>query len=241
VKSSFSSPDQAASFPASERGSKGVRTIVVIPAFNEAKAIGLLVGKCLQTDNEVWIIDDGSTDETGSRAREAGARVIRHPKNLGKGRAIRTAISEFLKEKADYLLFMDADGQHDPKFIPSFIQLAGENSADVLLGNRMLATAQMPMTRRFTNRFMSWLVSQLAGEAIPDSQCGFRMLSRRFLLGFEPTTEGFDLESEMLIQAGRQGFKVHSLPISTIYGDETSHIRPLRDTVRFMELVSRYW
>ena len=98
----------------------------------------------------------------------------------------------------------------------------------------------MPAVRRWTNQFTSWVVGRLAGCPIPDSQCGYRLVSRNFVERFRPTTSRFDLESEMLIQAGRLGMKIESVSISTIYKGQPSHIHPLWDTIRFFKLVVRY-
>ncbi len=216
------------------------RCVVVIPAHQEESRIGAVVRECLRSPVEVWVIDDGSKDETGRVAAEAGARVLSHPVNLGKGRAIRTALQEFRKEPRDYLLFLDGDGQHDPAAIPSFITRAESTGADIVLGNRMLLPLGMPPVRQLTNFVMSWLISQMAGQDIPDSQCGYRMLSRRFVEAFAPTTERFELESEMLIQAGRMGMDILSVPIPVIYAGESSHIDPVTDTIRFIRMVWQY-
>lgn len=218
---------------------KTTTAIVAIPAFNEETHIGEVVKGCLAQGVETWVVDDGSQDATAARAREAGARVIVHPQNRGKGMAIRTAFAEFLKSSKKYLVILDADGQHDPSRLPAFIEAAEKGEADVLVGNRMDHAEAMPLVRRLTNRFMSWMVSRFAGQRIPDSQCGFRLLTRAFAERFQPTTGNFDLESEMLIQAGRMGFRIGAVPIPTIYGDEKSKIRPVRDTLRFLKFLWR--
>ncbi len=214
--------------------------VVSIPAYNEEARIGSVVRQCLRSGVEVWVIDDGSTDATARVASQAGARVLTHPKNFGKGRAIRTALEAFSGATQDYLVFLDGDGQHDPAAIPSFLLLAERSGADIVLGNRMYVPSNMPAIRQWTNFFMSWLISQMAGQEIPDSQCGYRLLSRRFVQKFSPTTDHFELESEMLIQAGRLGMNVLSVAIPAIYRGESSHIDPIIDTKRFIRMVWRY-
>lgn len=216
------------------------RSVVVIPAFNEEKRIQEVVRECRRRVSEVWVIDDGSQDSTKVKAESEGAKVIRHESNLGKGMAIRTALEAFLRTKFDFLIFMDADGQHDPSFIPQFLQLADQVKADLILGNRMLMTESMPFVRRWTNRLMSELISWAIHQPVPDTQCGYRLLTRRFIAEFRPTTYRFDLESEMLLQASRQEFYIQSLPISTIYRDGISHIDPITDTMRFGRLMFRH-
>jgi len=216
------------------------RCIVAIPAHNEEHSIGSLVAQCRMSTDEVWVVDDGSTDATAENATKSGARVLRHETNLGKGRAIRTALDAFLREESEYLLFLDGDGQHDPAVIPSFIKLARSSGAGIILGNRLYAPGNMPPIRQWTNYFMSWLISEMAGQEIADSQCGYRLLSRNFVRQFKPTTDHFELESEMLIQAGRFGSEILSVPIPVIYRGSSSHIKPLRDTLRFARMAWRY-
>ncbi len=215
--------------------------VVVLPACNEEAHIGSIISSCRVLSAEVWVIDDGSTDGTGDKARKAGARVITHEQNLGKGMAIRTAFTAFTQSDHEYLILMDADGQHDPAYIPALIERVRESKAGIVIGNRMLSKVKMPWVRRWTNQVMSWMISRLAGQTIPDSQCGYRLVSRSFAERFRPTTCRFDLESEMLIQAGRLGFKIQSVPISTIYEGQSSHIRIAGDTLRFLRLLVRYF
>jgi len=214
--------------------------VVAIPACNEQARIGTVVGGCKARGIEIWVVDDGSSDRTADQARRAGARVFSHEKNLGKGMAIRTAMREFLKSSHDFLVFMDADGQHDPAHLPAFVETARSTGAALVVGNRMGAAEDMPWVRRLTNRFMSRVVSCFARQRVPDSQCGYRLVNREFAARFRPTTSRFDLESEMLIQAGRLNLRIESVPITTIYQKQASHIRPLRDTLRFLKLLARY-
>lgn len=206
--------------------------VVAIPAHNEAVRLGLVVRGCRALGFPVWVVDDGSTDATAETAQREGAEILRHPANLGKGAAIRTALAQFRGTTFAHLIFMDADGQHDPAHLPAFLQAA--ESADLVLGNRMSHPAAMPCLRRATNRLMSWILSRICGIGIPDSQCGFRLLSRRFAEAFHPTTSHFEVESEMLVEAARRGFRIATAPIATIYEKPSSHIRPLTDTLRFL-------
>lgn len=217
------------------------RCVVAVPAHNEEVSIGSVVRACLRSPVDVWVIDDGSKDGTARAAEEAGARVISHPRNFGKGRAIRTALEAFQRDKTyTQLLFLDGDGQHDPAAIPAFISRAELTGAEMVLGNRMSVPAAMPPLRQWTNFIMSWIITQMAGQEIPDSQCGYRLLSRRFVDAFVPTTDRFELESEMLIQAGRMGMNILAVPIPVIYAGEASHIDPVTDTFRFIRMAWRY-
>jgi glycosyltransferase involved in cell wall biosynthesis len=190
----------------------------------------------------VLVVDDGSTDATETEARETGVEVIRHTVNQGKGAAIKTGLRA-LAERAgvEYVLILDGDGQHAPEEIPRFLAAANETKASMLVGNRMSDTRKMPFVRRLTNRFMSSQISKACGQWVPDTQCGFRMIQRDLLAAMvEIATTKFDYETEQLVVASRRGCQIAAVPISTIYGDEKSKIHPVRDTIRFMEMMARF-
>jgi glycosyltransferase involved in cell wall biosynthesis len=218
------------------------RLIALIPAYNEAERIGNVVATARQRVDEVVVIDDGSTDGTVAIAEQAGAKVLRHQQNRGKGAAIATALDYFGRSDAEMAIFLDADGQHDPTEIGKFIGATGREGADIVVGTRMGDVRLMPRVRLWTNQFTSWVTSKLAGQRIPDSQCGYRLLQRTVLKDLKPSTARFETETEMLIQAGRAGHKIVSVPIRTIYEcGRASRIHPWRDTMRFFKLVWKYW
>ncbi len=212
----------------------------MIPAYNEAARVGEVVAVARHHVDEVVVVDDGSTDETVAAAEKTGAKVLRHSQNRGKGAAIATALDYFGRSDAELAVLLDADGQHDPSEIDKFVDAAEKERADVVVGTRMGDVRRMPWVRLWTNRFTSRVTSKLAGQRIPDSQCGFRLLRRAVLKDLKLSTARFETETEMLIQAGRAGHKIVSVPIRTIYEPgRTSRIRPWRDTVRFFKLVWR--
>ena len=216
------------------------RCIALIPAYNEAARVGEVVAVARHHVDEVVVVDDGSTDETVAAAEKTGAKVLRHSQNRGKGAAIATALDYFGRSDAELAVLLDADGQHDPSEIDKFVDAAEKERADVVVGTRMGDVRRMPWVRLWTNRFTSRVTSKLAGQRIPDSQCGFRLLRRAVLKDLKLSTARFETETEMLIQAGRAGHKIVSVPIRTIYEPgRTSRIRPWRDTVRFFKLVWR--
>ena len=216
--------------------------IALIPAYNEAARVGDVVARTRPHVNEVVVIDDGSDDDTAAVAEKAGARVLRHERNRGKGGAIATALDDFERSKAEFAIFLDADGQHDPAEIGKFVEAAERENADVVVGSRMEDVRHMPRARLWTNRFTSWVTGKLAGQKIADSQCGYRLLRRAVLKDFKFSTARFETETEMLIQAGRAGRKITNVRIRTIYETgRASRIRPWRDTVRFFKLVAKYW
>jgi glycosyltransferase involved in cell wall biosynthesis len=212
----------------------------VIPAYHEEKHIGDVVRRTRQLLEHVLVVDDGSSDKTAARAREAGGEVIVHPKNRGKGEAIKTGLRHWLARDFIWVFILDADGQHRPEEIVRFIAAAASDGASLLLGNRMKNVKSMPLVRRVVNRYMSNKISRLCGQTIPDTQCGYRMLHRHLIPELLGGTNRFDYETEMLIIASRKGFRIESVPISTVYSDEVSSIHPVRDTVRFFNLMQRY-
>lgn len=209
----------------------------MMPAFNESEAVGELVGKLHSYVEEVIVVDDGSTDDTYEKARDAGATVVRHSQNRGKGAALRTGFKHAVAAGCDGVITMDADGQHDYREIPLFINEAEKCGADIILGTRMGSVSGMPRIRLLTNIVTSFIVSILARQRVSDSQTGFRFIKRAVLENVRLTTTNYDMESEILIEASRKGFKITEIPVKTIYGDNASNINPFIDTLRFIRLV----
>ena len=212
-----------------------------IPAYHEATFVGGVAERVRAQLDHVLVIDDGSTDATAARAREGGAEVIVHPVNLGKGEAIKTGLRHWLERpEIEFILLLDSDGQHLPEEIPRFFEAAAATAASLFIGTRMNDVRDMPFVRRTVNRYMSRRISRLCGQDVPDTQCGYRMLHRDLVPHLLAGTSRFDYETEMLIVASRAGFRIASVPISTIYSDEVSSIHPVRDTLRFFKLMRRY-
>ena len=213
----------------------------VIPAYQEKKHIDDVVRRTRDKIDNVLVVDDGSNDKTAERAREAGAEVIVHPQNRGKGEAIKTGLRHFLNRQFDWVFILDADGQHRPEEIDRFLAAAvSATEPKLILGNRMNDVSSMPLVRRIVNRYMSKKISRVCRQDIPDTQCGFRMLHRQLIPDLLEGADRFEYESEMLIIASRKGFRIDSVSISTVYSDEVSSIHPVRDTLRFFKLMRRY-
>jgi glycosyltransferase involved in cell wall biosynthesis len=188
----------------------------------------------------VLVVDDGSSDNTASEAEAAGAKVIRHSTNQGKGAALKTGLAYAVSIEVPFFLFLDGDGQHDPSEIPAFIDAINRTNADLVVGNRMRNLQSMPIIRRWTNQFMSWQIGRICNIRIPDSQCGFRLARKELLPVLMAPSNRFEFESESIILAARQGFRLGFVPIRTIYTDQHSKIRPLRDTMRYFRLIRKY-
>lgn len=212
--------------------------IAVIPAFNAENTIADVIRKVRRKVPRCVIVDDGSSDNTAAAAERANAEVIIHISNRGKGAAIRTAFECLKNDRFSYLILLDADGQHEPGEMYRFIQHARRSRADIVCGNRMKNPKGMPWLRRATNRTMSAIISTLCGVRIHDTQCGYRLLSQRAVRTIDIKKSNFEVDSEMLLEASFYGLKVSEVSVTSIYGDEhSSHIRPVRDTLRFFRLL----
>ena len=219
-----------------------LKVCVLIPAYNEEKHIGAVVREVLDYCPDVVVIDDGSPDDTDRVAAAAGATVLEHVRNQGKGAALQTGFDYARANGYDLALTLDADGQHAPSDIPAFLQAYERTNSPVLVGNRMGNVGDMPWNRRFVNRFMSDLLSRVMGQYVPDSQCGFRLYHRSaFPEGpYDAHSQRFAAESEILLRLALQGRKIGAVAIQTIYGDEKSKVRPFADTLRFFRMLHRF-
>jgi len=217
------------------------RGCVLIPAYNEAGRIGEVVRRVREKIQAVLVVDDGSTDTTAEEARAAGADVVRHEVNRGKGMALATGFARVRVLGFDWVITMDADGQHSPEDIPRFIEAYVRTGYPVLVGNRMADVRAMPLIRRWTNRFMSWLLSREMGQYVPDTQCGFRFYRADVLPFLGTASPRFAAESEALLHVSALGLRIGAVPISTIYIEgRESHIQPVQDTWRFIRMLWDY-
>ena|SRR5438309_441897 len=217
------------------------QTAAVIPAYQDEKHIGDIVRRTRERLDYVLVVDDGSTDQTAQRAREAGAEVIVHYQNRGKGEAIKTGLGHWLAREVTWVSLLDSDGQHLPEEIDRFLAAAAcATQPTFLIGNRMNDLTGMPFIRRVVNRYMSSKISRLCGQNIPDTQCGFRMVGRHLVPELLSGGNRFEYETEVLIIASRKGYRIESIPITTVYSDQVSKIHPMRDALRFLKLMWRY-
>ena len=219
-----------------------LKVCILIPAYREEQRIGAVVREVRDYCPAVVVIDDGSPDDTAKAAAEAGAVVLEHVHNQGKGAALQTGFDHARAQGCDLAITMDADGQHAPSDIPAFLAAYERTHSPVLVGNRMNNVAAMPPLRRFVNRFMSDLLSRVMGQHVPDSQCGFRLYHRSaFPEGpYDAHSKRFAAESEILLRLALQGRKIGAVAIQTIYGDEKSKVNPFTDTFRFFRMLRRF-
>jgi len=213
----------------------------VIPAYQEEKHVGEVAKRARAQLEHVLVVDDGSSDETARQAQSAGVDLVVHPQNRGKGESIKTGLRYWFDRGSEYVVVLDADGQHLPEEISRFVDAtASEADAKIFIGSRMNDTKTMPLLRRMVNRYMSNKISRICGQQIPDTQCGFRMLHRDIIPDVLSGASRFEYETEMLIIASRKGHRITSVPITTVYSDEVSSINPVRDTLRFFKLMRQY-
>jgi glycosyltransferase involved in cell wall biosynthesis len=215
-------------------------TCALIAAYNEAPHIAQVVTATRVHVPDVFVVDDGSTDRTAEAAREAGAVVLSHDRNLGKGRAVRTGLAHVLALPFTHVVLLDGDMQHDPAEIPRLLDASGRG-ADLVLGEREFARDAMPAARYYSNVIGSRILSWFVGADVADSQSGFRVVRLERLRRVPLTARGYELETEMLIKLMRSGARMERITVQRLhYAGVRSHIRPFRDTFRTCMLAMKY-
>ena len=192
-----------------------MRTLLIIPAFNEAACIaGVINGVRKHFSGDIAVIDDGSEDDTGEVARAAGAAVLRHACNLGIGAAVQTGFLYALREGYDSIVRQDGDGQHDPAQIPRLLEVLERDEADIVVGSRFLAREgyQSTIVRR-VGIFVLGIVSTLVGTRITDPTSGYWAVNRRALLVLARSHPDDYPETEALVLASRAGCRVREQPV----------------------------
>jgi glycosyltransferase involved in cell wall biosynthesis len=211
---------------------------VIIPAYNEAAVIGDLVRRVSKVDDrfEIIVVDDGSKDETGSEAREAGATVVHHPYNVGNGASIRTGA---IRASGDVLLFMDGDGQHPPEEIPKLLENIGEYDMVVGARNR---SSDTPLIRKFGNWGLIKVAQMITGHKIEDLTSGFRAVKRdKFMEFYHLYPNRYSYPTTITISFFRCSYFIKYVHVPGIKRRETgaSDISPLRDGLRFIYIMVR--
>ena len=187
---------------------------VVIPAHNEEKHIGGVIKKAGKFTNNILVVDDGSKDKTSAVAEKSGAFVLKHIVNLGKGAALKTGCEYAIKNGAEKIVVLDADGQHDPNEIPNFVNSL--NKADIIFGYRRL-NKNMPFVLRYGNWFIFFMTKLLFGLKIVDTQCGYRAFKVKVYNKIKWDAHDYSMESEMIANTGKHHLKYNQIPIETIY------------------------
>ena len=218
--------------------------LVCIPAFNEEKTIGEIVEKSLQYADNVIVCNDGSTDNTEKKAKEKGAIIINHKKNLGYGAALISLFEKARKENAEIMITLDGDGQHDPAEIPNLVKALTENKVDVVIGSRFLGKkTNYPVYRKTGIKIITSASNLGTDFKVTDSQSGFRVYSKKAIDLIHPTEEGMSASTEILLKISNWDLSVAEVPITISYEGETSTHKPvpqgvsvLMNTLKFISV-----
>ncbi len=206
--------------------------VAVIPAFDCGTTIGEVVAGARRYLGDVVVVSDGSRDDTAARALAAGASVEVLPENRGKGYALRRGIDLALARQPAALVLLDGDGQHDPADIPALVGVWDRGGVDLVVGARLQDSRRIPRARYWTNYIGTRILTWMSDLELEDSQSGYRLLSAPLARRLRLRSDGYAIETEMLIKAGKAGARLGHVTVRTIYNDEQSHFRPLIDTLR---------
>ena len=211
------------------------KVAVAIPAYNAANTIGAVISQVAEQvgRENIFVVDDGSTDKTGIIAKDQGAWVLCHATRRGKGSALRDAVRKTMEGNYDFIITLDSDLQHDPAEIPDFLSAA--EHFEVVIGSRIISRYKMPLHRFLSNTITSKLISIRTGVSVEDSQCGYRLFHQEVLKRIDSVRSSYDYESDVLIKAALAGFSIGFIPIKTIYNDSKSSIRAI-DIARFIRV-----
>ena len=203
--------------------------LACIPAFNEGKVIGEVIKKCLKFSDQVVVCDDGSTDDTYEIADAAGAHVIRHDVNIGKGEALRTLFKFAIHSKNDIVVTIDGDGQFLPEEIPKLVSDIEEKKSDIVIGYRFDDATDMPNYRRFGNKMLDKMANMVTELSVSDTQSGYRAYSKDIIGKLNFNIKGFGADVEILIDAANKGFRISEQKVTVIYntGSDTSTKNPI--------------
>jgi len=209
----------------------------VVPCYNAGGRVEPVVQGLLAQLNHVVVVDDGSTDGGTAPLQALGASVIRFTENKGKGFAMLAGFRAALAaEGVDGVVIVDADGQHDASELSNLWETFKREDADLVIGTRTFDGKEVPLRSRVGNKFTAAMTRALIGVALPDTQSGFRIHSRRFLEEVLGSIRGgrYETEMEIVVIAAKGGYKIAAAPIRTIYeeGNPSSHFNKFRDSWR---------
>jgi glycosyltransferase involved in cell wall biosynthesis len=217
---------------------------VIIPVYNHEQRIGEVIRQALKLGLPLFVIDDGSTDNTPRIISDIpGISVIRHPVNLGKGAALRTGFAAAMEQGCNWALTIDGDGQHLPEDATPLLRAAGENRRLIVVGRREgMVGKNVPWTSRFGRNFSNFWVWAAGGPLITDSQSGFRLYPLPEVLHLGVKAARYQFEVEVLVRARQKGINTVEAPVRVVYqakGERVSHFQPWLDFRRNSATFSR--
>jgi glycosyltransferase involved in cell wall biosynthesis len=208
----------------------------IIPFYNEYETLNNILHETSKYVKFIFAVNDGSNDDSYKIERQiSNVKFIDHDKNYGKGKALNSGFKAAVLSGCDYIITLDADLQHEPKYIPDLLK--GLKSFDIIIGNRLKNLKRMPLQRRLSNKLTSFFLTIKTGQNILDSQCGYRAYSVKVLREVETDFSGFEAESEILVKASKKGFKIGFVDIPTIYGNEKSKMQPVHAILGFLKVM----
>jgi glycosyltransferase involved in cell wall biosynthesis len=202
--------------------------VACIPALNEERNIGAVIVRTKKFADKIVVCDDGSLDLTGEIAEGLGAIVIRHGRNMGYGAALRSLFSEALSTGFDFVVTLDADGQHDPTEIPRLLKALTGDKADIVIGSRFVdgGESEAPIWREQGIKLISGMVSN-GEDSVTDAQSGFRAYTSRALQSIMITEDGMGASTEILLRAQEEGLRIAEVPIRVEYARGSSSQNPI--------------
>ena len=205
-----------------------MKIVVGIPAFNEEKNIAVLIAQLKEITDKIIVCNDGSTDSTSKIAKELGAIVINHEKNLGYGAAIATLFDYCRKNNAEIMVTLDGDGQHNPDQIPDLINVILKHNVDVVIGSRSLSDDKgLPSYRRTGIKIITSTINSATNLKVTDSQSGFRAYSKTAIDLMHITESGMAASTEILVKISNNGLSMAEVPITVSYSGDTSTEHPV--------------
>ena len=206
-----------------------MKITVGLPAYNEEKNIAKIIVGLKKIADQIIVCDDGSTDLTSRIAESLGVTVIKHPKNVGYGSAIRSIFLKAREINAECLVTIDADGQHRVEDVNKVINQISNGESDIVIGSRFLdeSRKEVPNYRKVGIKVITKLTNATIKKQLTDSQSGFRAYSKKVLNELELSELGMGISTEILIKASNKNFRISEVPIEIFYNGETSTHNPI--------------
>ena len=210
---------------------------VIIPAHNEEKNIGNVIDKCKKYTNNIVVVDDGSLDNTSMIAEKKGVVLIKHLVNLGKGATLKTGCFYAYRNKANIIVLLDGDGQHNPDLIPTFLKKLKDS--DIVLSYRRF-NKKMPVIFRVGNNFINFIIKLFFNIKVKDSQCGYRVFWAKNFKKIRWRAHDYSMESEMFANIRKSKLRYKQVPIETLYKDDYKGTTVL-DGIKIVYYIMKWW